>query len=83
LPTPFLGSFLALAAIAMIALIVQAQVRVPAPSAEERGGGGRRLSAIIRQPVFIVAALAGSLGYGLMNLLMVATPLAMSFCNLP
>jgi MFS family permease len=83
LPTPFLGSFLALAAIAMIALIVQAQVRVPAPSVEERGGGGRPLSVIIRQPVFIVAALAGSLGYGLMNLLMVATPLAMSFCNLP
>jgi MFS family permease len=33
--------------------------------------------------VFIVAALAGGLGYGLMNLLMVATPLAMSFCSHP
>ena len=83
LPMPFLGSFLVLAAIAMIALFVQAKVRVPPPSIEERAGGGRPLSVIIRQPVFIVAALAGGLGYGLMNLLMVATPLAMSFCGHP
>jgi MFS family permease len=83
LPTPFLGSFLVLAAIAVIAVVVQAQVRVPAPSVEERSGGGRPLSVIIRQPVFIVAAMAGGLGYGLMNLLMVATPLAMSFCSHP
>jgi MFS family permease len=33
--------------------------------------------------VFIVAALSGGLGYGLMNLLMTATPIAMSFCSLP
>ncbi len=37
----------------------------------------------MRQPVFIVAVLAGGLGYGLMNLLMTATPIAMSFCNHP
>jgi MFS family permease len=41
------------------------------------------LREIVRQPVFIVAALAGGLGYGLMNLLMTATPLAMNFCSLP
>ena len=33
--------------------------------------------------MFIVAALSGALSYGLMNLLMVATPLAMSFCAHP
>ena len=37
----------------------------------------------MRQPVFIVAALAGALGYGLMNLLMTATPIAMDFCSHP
>ena len=83
LPTPFLGSFLVLAAIGVVALAVQSLVRVPPPSIEERAGGGRRLSTIIRQPTFVVAALAGGLGYGLMNLLMVATPLAMSFCSHP
>ena len=81
--TPFLGSFLLLAGWALVALIVQSRVRVPAPTLEERAGGGRPLSLIVRQPVFIVAALSGALSYGLMNLLMVATPLAMSFCSHP
>jgi MFS family permease len=81
--TPFLGSFVVLSAIAVIALAVQSRVRVPKPTPEERAGGGRRLATIVRQPVFIVAAMAGALGYGLMNLLMVATPLAMSFCGHP
>ncbi len=82
-PTPFLGAYLVLAAYALIALAVQSQVRVPPPSKAERGGGGRPLSAIMRQPVFVVAALAGALGYGVMNLLMTATPIAMSFCSHP
>jgi MFS family permease len=33
--------------------------------------------------VFVVSVLAAALGYGLMNLLMTATPLAMSFCAYP
>ncbi|HVE51446.1 MAG TPA: MFS transporter [Casimicrobiaceae bacterium] len=80
---PFLGSFLLLAAWALVALAVQTRVRVPAPSIEESSGAGRPLTEIVRQPVFIVAALSGALSYGLMNLLMVATPLAMSFCSHP
>ena len=34
-------------------------------------------SQILGQPVFVVAIVCGSLGYGVMNLLMTATPLAM------
>jgi MFS family permease len=37
----------------------------------------------MRQPVFIVAAITGALGFGVMNLLMAATPLAMQQCSLP
>ncbi|MFC5523305.1 MFS transporter [Polaromonas jejuensis] len=44
---------------------------------------GRPLGEIMRQPVFIVAAAAGALGYGVMNLLMAATPIAMQTCGLP
>ena len=83
LPVRFLGSFLVLSAIAIVALGVQSQVRVPPPSMEETRGGGRPLARIARQPVFIVAALSAALGYGIMNLLMTATPLAMSFCGHP
>ncbi|MEO8752065.1 MAG: MFS transporter [Casimicrobiaceae bacterium] len=80
---PFLGSFMLLAGVAVVAMAVQSQVDVPKPTAEESAGGGRPLSEIVRQPVFIVAALSAALGYGLMNLLMTATPLAMDFCSLP
>jgi MFS family permease len=82
-PTPFLGGFVILAVYAIVALAVQSRVHVPPPTLEESGGGGRRLSTIVRQPVFIVAVLAGGLGYGLMNLLMTATPIAMNFCSHP
>jgi predicted MFS family arabinose efflux permease len=81
--TPFLGTFVALAALALVALAVQSRVRVPMPARDESAGGGRPLAAIAAQPVFIVALLAGALGYGLMNLLMTATPIAMQFCGHP
>ena len=81
--TPFLGGFVVLAGYALVALAVQSRVHVPPPTQEERSGGGRPLAVIMRQPVFIVAALSGAIGYGLMNLLMTATPIAMSFCSHP
>ncbi len=81
--TPFLGSFAMLAVYAVLAVAVQSRVRVPSPTAEERSGRRRPLSAIVRQPVFVVAALAGGLGYGLMSLLMTATPIAMDLCSHP
>lgn len=82
LPVHFLGSFVVLIAMALLALAVQSRVDVPAPAPVERGSG-RPLFEIMRQPVFIVAALSAALSYGVMNLLMAATPLAMSFCGHP
>ena len=80
---PFAGSFVLLAGYALVALALQWFVHVPAPKVDAAAGGGRALAVIVRQPAFIVAVMAGALGYGLMNLLMVATPLAMSFCSHP
>jgi predicted MFS family arabinose efflux permease len=81
--TPFEGSFVILAAVALVALAVQSRVHVPAPVRDEGAGRGRPLRVIARQPAFVVAVLAGALGYGLMNLLMTATPIAMDFCGHP
>lgn len=81
--TPFLGSLVMLALFAIVALAVQSRVRVPAPSLDERTGTGRSSAEIARQPTFIVAVVAAALGYGLMNLLMTATPIAMDFCGHP
>ncbi len=81
--TPFAGSFIVLAGYALLAMAVQSRVHVPKPTREERSGGGRPLGEIVRQPVFVVAVISAAFGYGIMNLLMVATPLAMDFCSHP
>ena len=87
LDAPFAGAYLALAVVALVAMALLAYVTFPpAPAKTSAKGGsdsGRPLGEIMRQPVFIVAAAAGALGYGVMNLLMAATPIAMQICGLP
>ena len=81
---PFAGAYLALAGVALLAMALLALIGFPPPPARQSSvGGGRPLSEIMRQPVFIVAAAASALGYGVMNLLMAATPIAMQICGLP
>jgi len=81
--TPFLGTFALLAAYALVAMAVQSRVQVPMPVRDDRAAGGRAFAVIAAQPVFVVAVLTGALSYGLMNLLMTATPIAMNFCGYP
>jgi MFS family permease len=83
LPVPFAGAYLALAVVALLSMGLMAFLRFPAPPARADQPPGRPMAQILRQPVFIVAAAAGSLSYGVMNLLMAATPLAMQQCGLP
>jgi MFS family permease len=84
LDVPFAGAYLALAVVALLSMAVMAFVRFPpVPKAEEGADRGRPLSVIVRQPVFIVATAGAALGYGVMNLLMAATPLAMQVCGYP
>jgi MFS family permease len=84
--TPFAGAYLALAGVALLAMGLLAFIKFPPAPAKTTAGSadtGRPLREIMRQPVFIVAAAAGALGYGVMNLLMAATPIAMQICSLP
>ena len=81
LPAQFAGSFLAIALLQALGGLLVQFVRIPKPSVEERRDSGRPLSAIVRQPVFIVAVLGGMVGYGVMSLVMTATPLAMVDCS--
>ena len=81
---PFAGAYLALVAIALLSMVVMNFITFP-PLSEPGSvaGSGRPLREIARQPVFIVAVAACALGYGVMNLLMAATPIAMAQCSLP
>jgi MFS family permease len=83
---PFAGAYLALALVAVVAILLLGLIDFPPRAVTPRGekpDTGRPLLVIMRQPVFIVAASAGALGYGVMNLLMSATPIAMQICGLP
>ena len=79
----FMASFGLLVVFALASLAIVSRLEIPPQSAEEKRESGRPLAAIMAQPVFGVAVLAAALGYGVMNLLMSATPLAMDICRLP
>ncbi|MDB5750277.1 MAG: putative transporter [Ramlibacter sp.] len=80
---PFAGAYLALAVVALLALALLTFIRFPPVAPKSATAVSRSVGELLRQPVFLVAALAGGLGYGVMNLLMAATPLAMQQCGLP
>lgn len=81
---PFAGAYLALAVVALLSMGLMAFLRFPPPPARTASQpAGRPLGQIMRQPAFIVAAATGALCYGVMNLLMASTPIAMQQCGLP
>jgi len=80
---PFAGAYVALAGVALAAMLMMHFIDFPPAPAKHAGSQGRPLGAIMRQPIFIVAAATGALSYGVMNLLMAATPIAMQICSLP
>lgn len=73
----YLGSYLSLIFVCLAAAVLLMWLDIPKLSEHERKDSGRPLGVIMRQPVFIVAALASMLSYGIMNLFMTSTPLAM------
>ena len=81
---PFAGAYAALAVLALIAMGVISLVTFPPVVPKKPGAdGGRPLGVIMRQPVFIVSTAAAALGYGVMNILMAASPIAMQVCGHP
>ena len=83
---PFAGAYMALALVAIVSIVVLSFINFPPVAPKSVAGAavdaGRPLSQIMRQPVFIVSTAAAALGYGVMNLLMAATPIAMQQCGL-
>ena len=83
-PTPFVGAYVALIAVALLSFLIMTFIDFPRHEAPAPGAvSGRPLRIIARQPVFFVAVAGASLGYAVMNLLMAATPLAMQMHEHP
>lgn len=76
----FAATYIAQATAAALSAWVLWGVKLPMPSAAAVAGG-RPLSVIARQPLFITAVICGAVSYMVMNFLMTAAPLAMQFCG--
>ena len=82
--TAFLGAYLTLSIAGFIGIFVMQFINFPEEFKTQHSlSDGRLLSVILRQPAFMVAIIGAAFGYGVMNLLMAATPLAMQICGLP
>ncbi|MCK5166581.1 MAG: MFS transporter [Rhodospirillaceae bacterium] len=80
-PVPFAGSYLTASAVSVVAFAIISFLRIPKAPEEHYEEDGRPMLEIVRQPVFIAAALSAAMSYGLMVLVMTATPLAMADCG--
>lgn len=83
LSTTYLGSYLSLIAFLVLVVAVVQRLDIPLPREAAYEQSGRPLAEILAQPTFIVAVISAAFGYGIMNLLMTATPLAMGVCGHP
>lgn len=76
-PIMFAGTYAAIGVLAAISIMLLQFLHVPTRAVRAAGIAGRKLTEIARTPAFLVAVLSAMLGYGSMNLVMTATPLAM------
>ncbi len=76
-PHGYAGSFLFLAGLFVVAMVLMLKFKNPEIIQSENQGEVRPLSEIIKQPIFIIAILSAAIGFALMSYLMTATPLSM------
>jgi MFS family permease len=79
----FLASYGSLMIFCVLTALLLVRLDIPKPQAAASDVPARSLGDVARQPIFIVATLSSALGYGVMNFLMTATPLAMGVCGHP
>lgn len=82
-PVLFAGCYAAIAVLSLFTACLIQTARLPTPnrSLAVSEGMARPLSEIMRQPTYIVAVVAAMVGYGVMILVMSATPLSMIDCG--
>jgi MFS family permease len=74
----FVGTYALILALSLVATVVVSFISLPKPAEQKSGEPARPISAVVLQPIFLVAALTAAIGFGVMNLAMTATPLAMA-----
>lgn len=79
----FLASYASLMVFSLITMAVLSRLQIPRANEDEATVPPRALGSIVAQPIFIAAVTLSAIGYGVMSLLMTATPLAMGFHGHP
>ncbi|MEX2129081.1 MAG: MFS transporter [Xanthobacteraceae bacterium] len=73
----FVASYSAILILSLVATAIVSLIDVPKPVEQKGDMPARPLSVVARQPKFLVAVFGAAVGFGVMNLAMTATPLAM------
>ncbi len=76
-PFGYAGSFLLLAVLIAIAMLIMLAFKNPTIINSELEGETRPLREIAKQPIFVIAILTATIGFALMSYLMTATPMSM------
>jgi MFS family permease len=79
----FIASYASLIVFSLLTMLVVSQLAIPDAAPDRSAAAPRPMKEIAAQPMFIVAVTTSAIGYGVMSLLMTATPLAMGFCGHP
>jgi len=80
-PVQYAGGYVGIITMSMVTIVLLQFVRIPKTAFTGFRGGGRPLGEIVSQPAFILAVATAMFGYGVMTLVMTATPLAMTGCG--
>jgi predicted MFS family arabinose efflux permease len=81
-PVTFAGAFVAMAILSVVVIVLLQFIRIPTPPRRKPGDStGRTTAELLREPKFLIAVLAGMVGYSTMSFLMTATPLGMIDCG--
>lgn len=75
---PFTGSFVCIGGLQALILLIVRRTKLPPPAPANEADDGRSLGIIARSPTFVMAILGAVASWGLMSLLMNATPLSMA-----
>ncbi|HEY4254227.1 MAG TPA: MFS transporter [Roseomonas sp.] len=78
-PTIFLGTYLVIACLPPLVLVLLSVTQLPPPPVRPKTH--TPLIEILRRPAFIAAAGSGMVAYGTMNLVMTSTPIEMMLCG--
>lgn len=80
-PVSFAGVYLAVMVLMIVALAIVQFTNIPKPKPEGAPGDVRSVRELLLRPRFMVAMISAMVGYGVMNFMMVPTPLAMAGCG--